>query len=196
MHPDVIGAIPGREGLEVAWGAQAFLEISRLFGFPGALSTYDFKTYFDAFNHKFTFEMMLHVGMPEKLARLTYQLYQKHKRVLTKGKAQSEEFTAYNGVGQGDILSLIPAMVFVSWQFKMMDQLYPQVEKGAYFEDRNFRGTIEQLIQLDADLHAFDQAAGHSTQPEKTEFAVVNKKCKENSKRRSYKAASPKSLHT
>ena len=74
----------------------------KLFGIPGALSTYDFKKYFDAFDHDFTPNMMQHVGMPPALAQLTHQLYKKHRRVLTKGKAQSEPFTTYNGVGQGD----------------------------------------------------------------------------------------------
>ena len=99
---------------------------------------------------------------------------------------------AYNGVGQGDILSLIPAMVLVSWQFRMMDELYPEVEKGAYFDDRNFRGTVKQLIALDADLHAFDKAAGHSTQADKTEFAVINKKCKETLKKTKLQGHYPK----
>ncbi len=78
-----------------------------------------------------------------------------------------------NGVGQGDILSLLPALLLVSWQFKVLDHRFPGVQKGAYFDDRNFRGTIQQLIALDADLHAFDKAAGHSTQADKTEFGVV-----------------------
>ena len=133
LHKDVIGAIPGREGLEVAWDAQAYLEHAKLFKLPGALSTYDFKKYFDAFDHDFTMDMMIHVGMPPELARLTHHLYKSHKRILTKGKAHSEPFLAYNGVGQGDILSLIPAMVLVSWQFRMMDELYPEVEKRRIF---------------------------------------------------------------
>ena len=130
--------------------------------------------------------------MPERLAKLTHHLYKHHQRGLTKGKALSEPFSAYNGVGQGDILSLIPAMVLVSWQFKMMDKLHPQVEKGAYFDDRNFRGTVSQLVDLDEDLHKFDRAAGHSTQPDKTEFAVTSKKDQEKLKKIKLQGHAPK----
>ena len=65
-------------------------------GIDVALSTYDFKKYFDAFDHDFTHEMMVHVGMPPRLAKLTLQLYKKLKRVQ-KGKAHSDPFSTYTG---------------------------------------------------------------------------------------------------
>ena len=46
------------------------------------------------------------------------------------------------------------------------------------FDDRNFRGPVEQLIELDKVLHEFDQVAGHATLPEKTKFAAASPACK------------------
>ena len=39
LHPDVIGAIPGREGAEIAWDAQAYLEHAMMNNLGGAIST-------------------------------------------------------------------------------------------------------------------------------------------------------------
>ena len=50
MHPSVVGAIPGLEALDVAWDAQADLEIAMLNKTKLVLSSYDFKKYFDAFH--------------------------------------------------------------------------------------------------------------------------------------------------
>ena len=40
-------------------------------------------------------------------------------------------------------------------------------------EDRNFRGTLDELVQVDKIIHAFDKAAGHTTQAKKTAFAAT-----------------------
>ena len=136
LHKDVIGAIPGREGAEVAWDAQAYLEYAMMMNQSGAISTYDFKKYFDSFDYQFTKKMLVHLGFPANLAEATCHLYSNAAKTLKKGKSLSETFSGYNGIGQGDILSLIPAMALVSWQFKVMDAMYPRVGKGAYFDDK------------------------------------------------------------
>ena len=58
----------------------------------------------------------------------------------------------------------------------MMDVNFPTIEKGAYYDDRNFRGTREKLVELDEQIHAFDKTAGHSTQAVKTVFICTNPK--------------------
>ena len=118
-------------------------------GFGGAISTYDFRKYFDSFDYKFTKNMLIHMGFPPNLAEATCHLYSNMWKTLKKGKSLSEAFQGYNGIGQGDIISLIPAMILVSWQFKVMDAKFPHIEKGAYFDDRNFRGPVDQLIELE-----------------------------------------------
>ena len=60
----------------------------------------------------------------------------------------------------------------------MMDVIRLLVENGTYMDDRNFRGTIQQLIHFDTDLHECDMMAGHATQPDQTEIAVVYRNVK------------------
>ena len=52
--------------------------------------------------------------------------------------------------------------------------LHEQVERSAYYDDRNFRGKIPDLIAIDSLVHAFDKAAGHSTQASKTAFICTS----------------------
>ena len=56
----------------------------------------------------------------------------------------------------------------------MIDELFPAIKKGAYYDDRNFRGTRSELVELDEHLHLFDKMAGHSTQASKTSFVCTN----------------------
>ena len=55
----------------------------------------------------------------------------------------------------------------------MLDKVHPSITKGAYLDDRNFRGKVQELVQLDATISQFDLAAGLTTQHEKTEYAVT-----------------------
>ena len=104
--------------------------------------------------------------MDEKLVNLTIDLYANMKRRLKKGHALSEPFSTFSGMGQGDVLSLIPAMLLAPWQFWMLDTLHPGVRKNAYYDDRRFRGCLNDLIEVDNLVHEFGAAAGHSTQAE------------------------------
>ena len=107
-----------------------------------------------------------------------HHLYSNTQGVFKREDTLSELFSTYNGYGQGDVLSLLPAMLLVSWQFKMLDVRFPSVEKGAYYDDRNFRGSRDQLNELDKQLHMFDAMAGHITQADKTAFVCTNSKDK------------------
>ena len=93
-------------------------------------------------------QMLLHVGLPVHLAEMTHHLYTNMERVIKKGRTLSRPFTAYNGFGQGDVLSLLPALLLVSWQFKVIDKTHPLVQKGAYVDDRNFCGSLDELLQV------------------------------------------------
>ena len=65
-------------------------------------------------------------------------------------------------------------MIFVSWQFKIIDELHPTITTGAYLDDRNFRGDVDELIRLDKTIGDLDAAAGPTTQHDKTEYAMTN----------------------
>ena len=56
----------------------------------------------------------------------------------------------------------------------MINSLHPTIQKGAYLDDRNFRGSVDELIKLDRTIRDFDAAAGLTTQHDKTEYAMTN----------------------
>ena len=139
------GAIPGMEALDIAWDAQARIENALLNKIFLNMVSYDFKKFFDSFDHAFTRKMLLHLGLPPSLFEFTYNLYTNMNRVIKKGSALSCPFTAFNGSGKGDVMSLLPALLIVSWQFYVIDNLLPEIHKGAFIDDRNFQGSLFQI---------------------------------------------------
>ena len=168
------GAIPGMEALDIAWDAQARIENAILNKIALTMVSYDFNKFFDSFEHSFTREMLLHLGLPPTMVELTYNLYTNMNRVIKKGRALSSPFKAFNGFGQGDVMSLLPALLIVSWQFYLIDAMLPNIHEGAYIDDRNFQGPLAQIIQLDDIVAKFDLAAGLFTQHDKTEFILTD----------------------
>jgi len=157
------------------------------------LSSYDFSKYFDSFEHGLTKEFLLHTGAPPMLANLLHDLYRNMKRVMKRpAKSLSEEFQGFNGFRQGDVLPLLPALLLVSFQFKVIEKLVPKVEKGAYMDDRNFRGTLEDLLEADKLVHHFDAFAGHETQAKTTAFITTCSKDNEKLKKTVLQGAKPK----
>ena len=135
----------------------------------------DYDKYLDSFHHEWTRDMLIHIGVPAHLANMTYDLYTNMDRVIKKGRSLSLPFQAFNGFGQGDVLSLLPALLLVSWQFKVIDKTHPKVEKGAYVDDRNYRGKLEDLLGVCEIVHKFDNLALHNTLDSKTEFLATSK---------------------
>ena len=95
-------------------------------------------------------------------------------RVTKIGQSLGVPEQPYNGVGQGDPLSLIPALLLVSMQFKMLDHLHPSVSKGAVVDDRNLRGPRQDVLDAYDCVHAFDLLAGQELQHSKTVFAATH----------------------
>ena len=114
------------------------------------------------------------------------------KRVMKRGKSHSKEFQGHNGFGQGDVQLLLPALLLVSFQFKAIEKLVPKVEKGAYMDDRNFRGKLQDLLEVGRIVHHFDSLAGHETQAKKTAFITTCNKDKEKLKKVVLQGAKPK----
>ena len=54
-----MGAIEGTEALDIAWDAQAYLERALLRNEAATLVPYDFKKFFDSFEHEFTKKMLM-----------------------------------------------------------------------------------------------------------------------------------------
>ena len=91
----------------------------------------DYEKYFDSFDYDFIHSMMMHLGLPKQLCDMNKHLYRNMQRVLKRGKALSLPFQAYNRYGQGDVLSLLPALLLVSWQSKTVDAIQSSVKKGS-----------------------------------------------------------------
>ena len=164
----------------------------------------DYYKFFDSFDHQFTHDLLVHVGFPPQLAKAWLHLQSNTMRTIKHGVTIGTPFHTSSGVGQGDPLSLVPAIVFVSWQFLMVDKLYnapansilragaaraagalrriqkqpsvPRVKMGACIDDRNFRGTLSDLESLYPTISAFDKAAGHYLQPDKTTIHTTRPK--------------------
>ena len=77
--------------------------------------------------------MMAHAGMPKPLVAQTLHLYTNMQRGMKRDKALGTPFTAYNGFGEGDVLSMFPALLLVSWQFKMIECHQRRVHKRPEF---------------------------------------------------------------
>ena len=45
---------------------------------------------------------------------------------------------------------------------------------GAVDDDRNFRGTFEDVVKLHGEIDAFDKSAGHMMEDDKTVFAATH----------------------
>ena len=86
--------------------------------------------------------MLMHLGLPPAMVELTYNRYTNMNRVIRKGRALSHPFKSFNGFGQGDVMSLLPALLIVSLQFYVIASLLPDIHKGAYIDDRNFQGSF------------------------------------------------------
>ena len=72
-------------------------------------------------------------------------------------------------------MTLLLALLLVSWQFKMVQAKFPHVQMGAYSDDRNYRGDLNDLIELDAEIMRFDSAAGPQTQNDKTTWLLTDR---------------------
>ena len=57
----------------------------------------------------------------------------------------------------------------------MLDHEHPTVCKGAYIDDRNFRGKLEQLLRVHHYICDFDEMAGHLLQHDETAFVANNR---------------------
>ena len=135
---------------------------------PTILMSLDFQKDFDSFDVTFTTKMLEHAGLPPAMLKWWGAIYAKLQRTIKIGHTLGARFRLYNGLGQGDPLSLFPAILLVHWQFSMVRRLVPDVSLGAAIDDRNVRGTRQDVLRAHALMVSFDVAAGHCTQADKT----------------------------
>ena len=95
--------------MAIAWDAQGDFEMANAKGERVAIATYDYYKYFDSFDHDFASQVMMKYGMPKQVVSLVYTMWTRSHRTVRQASALGEPFHAFNGLGQGDLMSLIPA---------------------------------------------------------------------------------------
>ena len=130
--------------------------------------TVDYKKYFDSFDRRFMKQFLERFGLPANLNEWVHQEYDKLQRCTKIGKTLGEPHTYANGYGQGDPLSLMTALAFVSAQFTRIQEKWPALRIGAVIDDRNIRGPLDQVVAAHNDMVMFDKAAGQSIEHDKT----------------------------
>ena len=79
-------------------------------------------------------------------------------------------------MGQGDVLTLLPAITLVSGQFHMLRSICPssQLRVGAAVDDRDFRGPINIILEAYDLINKYDELAGQRLQHEKSTFGATH----------------------
>ena len=90
------------------------------------------------------------------------------RKTLKIGGALGQHTHSYNGLGQGDVASTFPVLAHTSGQFYMLAYKLPSLRMGAIIDDRNVRGTFDDVIEACRLATPYDHMSGHSTQHEKT----------------------------
>ena len=126
-----------------------------------AMGSYDYANYF---GRKEFYRTLVYFRL--RPARVTSM-----HRVLKRGKALSPPFVAYNGYGQGNVLSFIHAFLMTSWQFEMLDAIHPWVQN---VDDRNFTGSLADILEVASRIHEFDKLAMQQPLHDKTAFLLTD----------------------
>ena len=139
----------------------------------------DYYKFFDSFEPKFYAEFLTKMGLHKNLVRLFLDLNVKAVRRIKIGNTLGKPFSTFNALGQGDPLTLIVALLYVSVQFVALDKICPGLAKSAVVDDRNIRGNRDDILKAWDFIYHFDLRAGHLTNPKKLALMATTKKGKE-----------------
>ena len=113
LDVDLFGGLPGREPSEASGDAQADIEHALLHKARLVLMSLDFTKYFDSFDLPFTQAMLRHAGFPPAMVHWWSAVYAQLHRTIKIGSSYGKPFKPFNGIGQGDSISLFPAILLV-----------------------------------------------------------------------------------
>ena len=133
-------------------------------------ATYDQFKYFDSFVHAFTRRLLAAHGVPLPLVDMWFRLHRTTVRRIKCGRHFGKAHGTYNGVGQGDPLSLLPALILTSVQFRATKLRWPSLRMGAVIDDRNFRGSLQDILNS----MGFINICGYKLQHPKTVMAATH----------------------
>ena len=167
----------GEEPVEAAWDAVGQLGNAILEGREIAMISLGSNRLFDSFDPAFICEMLEFMGAPTEVVETWRHLQINTNRRIEFGDSCGDEFEVTSGIVQGDRLPIIPAILLVSRQFRVVSAVHgPTIKMGACIDDRSYTGPCEELLGVYDTAEEFDRGAGHSIQQEKTTIHATNKK--------------------
>ena len=147
LHGASCGGIADHECIEMAWDSQLAIEVALLTRTEHTQINTDYEKFFDTFNPRFFYMLLLAIGLPKDAATLLLDMYTKICRRIKIGKHIGKAFASNRGFGQGDSLSLFAALVITTIQFRYINAHCPNVKLGSVIDDRNFRGPCCDVIK-------------------------------------------------
>ena len=115
----------------MAFETQFHIETAIRSNTPLTIASVDYQKYFDSFFVPFTAKLFKILGLPQMLVDMWERMYLGLNRTINIGKHVGEAFHPTSGIGQGDSMSIIPAIALVSLQFDFLSAVAPQVDKAA-----------------------------------------------------------------
>ena len=175
IHESCCGAMAGREPGEASWDAQSAVAAAMEQGEDMVLAMLDYYKFFDSFEPKFYAKFLEKMGIHSNLVRLFLDLNVNAVRRVKIGNALGKPFQTFNALGQGDPLTLVVALLYVSVQFVALDQICPKLRKSVVVDDRNLRGEGEDILRAWNFIYRFGIRAGHLTNPKKLALLATTK---------------------
>ena len=114
IHKDLHGCMPDRDLSDVSWDAQADCEHALLSEKNPVVLLLEYWKFFDAFEPIWIKDFMVSLGLDEDLAFSAADLYCNLMRYIKIHGTYGRPLTGANGLGQGDSLSMMIALAFVS----------------------------------------------------------------------------------
>ena len=96
------------------------------------------------------------------------------KRHTNIGSTYGEPMDINNGLGQGGSRALMSAIIYVAIQHRYILGQHPKIRMSSVIDDRNLRGTVEDLSKAIDDVIDFDEMAGHFTNPKKITATAIS----------------------
>lgn len=178
IHKDCCGAMPGREAREAAWDAQSAMAAAAEANGELVVALLDYYKFLDSFEPRFYARFLKDIGVHQQFVDLFLDLNTKAIRRARISGVYSEGLTTFNALGQGDSVTLMLALLYVTVQFRLLDEQCPDLGKSAVVDDRSLRGKSEPVQRTFEKIRAFDDMAGHITQPLKLVLLAIGKKAK------------------
>ena len=114
----------------MAWMTQFHIEAALRAKLVLTIASVDYQKYFDSFPPQFTAKLLRCMGLPPALIDMWEDMYSGLSRTINIGKHVGTPFDPTTGIGQGDSMSIMPAIALVSLQFDYLSAVAPIGRQG------------------------------------------------------------------